>query len=228
MKEVTMKLYTFSELSEDVQKSIVEKERFNVMGEAMECYGSDWEGSLKKFEELTDTTLRGWQVDYCGCYAGRVRFNHDGSMLGDYESGFYPHELKGKYLFRYLNKHILPYIVQKKTYWGKYKYEPDGIRLKCTKRTSRILYSSEVCTLTGYCGDHSLVKTILDYCREWPKHPEITLEDLYADCYAKFMDDWHQDYRGCATDEYVYDGLVNRDTLYLEDGTRFMHSSKVV
>lgn len=30
MKEVTMKLYTFSELSEEVQKSIVERERFNV------------------------------------------------------------------------------------------------------------------------------------------------------------------------------------------------------
>lgn len=51
MKEVTMKLYTFSELSEDVQKSIVERERFNVMGEAMECYSSDWEGSLKKIRE---------------------------------------------------------------------------------------------------------------------------------------------------------------------------------
>ena len=52
MKEVTMKLYTFSELSEDVQKSIVEKERFNVMGEAMECYSSDWEGSLKNSRNL--------------------------------------------------------------------------------------------------------------------------------------------------------------------------------
>ncbi len=227
MKEVTMKLYTFSELSEDVRKAIVENERFNVMDNAMGCYASDWKGSLKKFEGLTGTTLRGWQVDYCGCRTGRVYFNHDGPILGNHENGFYPDELKGKHLFRYLNNEILPFITRKKKYWGKFKYESDGVQLKCTERTSRIFYSSEECTLTGFCGDYSLVKTILDYCREWPKHPETTLEDLYTDCYSKFMNDWHQEYQGCATDEYVHEDLMERDVLYFEDGTKFMHISKV-
>lgn len=228
MKKITMICYNFSELSENVQHSIVERERFNVMGNAMECYSSDWENCLKKFEELTGTTLKGWQVDYCGCHTGRVRFNQDGQILGDYENGFYPHELKGKYLFRYLNNNILPYIVKKKIYWSQYRYDENGKFLSSKKRISRILWSDDICSLTGYCGDYSLVKTILDYCREWPKHLETTLEDLYMECYSKFMGDWHQDYQGCATDDYVYENLSEGSTLYFEDGTEFMHSSKVV
>ena len=230
MKEVSMKLYTFSELSEEVRKSIVDRERFEVMYSAMECYSSDWENSLKKFEDLTDTTLRGWEVGYCACHTGRVSFNHDGPILGDYENGLYAHEIKGRHLFRYLNNNILPYIMSKKTYWGKFHYGENGRCTGAKKRTSRIVVSEDVCTLTGYCGDYSLIKTILDYCREWPKHPETTLEDLYAECYAKFMSDWRDDYQGCASDEFVEEELENssmyEDCLYFDDGTKFLHSSK--
>lgn len=230
MKEVTMKLYPFSELSDEVKKGIVEKVRFDVMGRNMDAWSDDWEKSLSEFEKLTDTTLKGWEVSYCGYHTGRIRFDHDGPVMGDWENGLYPHEVKGKHLYRYLCRNILPYIIKRKTYWGKDKYV-DGKYAGCVKRASRIKYSFDGCPLTGYCGDYSLVKPILDYCKEWPKHPHTTLVDLYKECYDGFMKDWYNDYQGSASDEFVMEELENspnyEDDLYFEDGVKFAHARMV-
>jgi 23S rRNA maturation-related 3'-5' exoribonuclease YhaM len=42
MKTITLQLYTFDELSEEVQKEIIERERWNIMDQCMEAYGSDY------------------------------------------------------------------------------------------------------------------------------------------------------------------------------------------
>lgn len=228
MKEITMKLYGFTELEESVRKEIVERERWNVMETSTEAWSGDWQKSLSEFEKMTDTTLRNWEVGYCGYHSGTIRYKHDGPILGDYENGFYANELKGKHLFRYINRYILPYIEKKKTYWGKFKYDASG---KCTgakKRISRIVPSGDDCyAITGYCGDHCLLKPILDYCKEWPKHPEKTWEDLLEECYNGFFEDWHNDYQGSASDDYVEGCLSEDDDLYFEDGTKFRHMAKV-
>ena len=228
MKEITMKLYSFTELSESVRKGIVGSERWNVMEGHMDAWNPDWEKSLSVFEKLTDTTLRNWEVGYCGYRSGTIRYEHDGPILGDYENGFYAHELKGKLLFRYINRYILPYIEKKKTYWGKFRYDASG---KCTgakKRISRIIFSNDVCVLTGYCGDYFLLKPILDYCKEWPKHPEKTWEDLLKECYDGFFKDWCNDYEGSASDEYVEERLSDdNDDIYFEDGTKFIYMAKI-
>jgi len=139
MKEITLKLYSFSELEESVRKEIVERERWNVMGNSMEAWSSDWQNSLSEFEKMTDTNVRGWQVDYCTYHFGSVRYKHDGPVLGDYENGYYAHELKGKHLFRYLNRYILPYVEKKKTYWGQFKYDENGKCIGHKKRVSHII-----------------------------------------------------------------------------------------
>ena len=46
MKTITLQLYTFDELSEEVQKEIIERERWNIMDQCMEAYGSDYVTSL--------------------------------------------------------------------------------------------------------------------------------------------------------------------------------------
>lgn len=38
MKELTIKVYSFDELSKEVQDKIIERERWDVMDNAMECY----------------------------------------------------------------------------------------------------------------------------------------------------------------------------------------------
>lgn len=229
MKEVTMKLYGFTELDELTRKEIVERERWNVMENDTEAWSGDWQKSLSEFEKLTETTLRNWEVGYCGYNSGTIRYEHDGPILGDYENGYYAHELKGKHLFRYLNNNILPYIQKKKTYWGKFKFDANWRCIGAKERTSRIMFSSDAhSALTGYCGDYRLLKPILDYCAEWPKHPETTWEDLLKECYDGFFEDWYNDYQGCASDEYVEERLSEEDNcLYFEDGTMFRHMAKI-
>lgn len=232
MKEITLKLYSFSELEESVRKEIVERERWNVMGNSMEAWSSDWQKSLSEFEKMTDTNVRGWQVDYCTYRVGSVRYKQDGPVLGDYENGYYAHELKGKHLFRYLNRYILPYVEKKKTYWGQFKYDENGKCIGHKKRISHIMPSSDnYYVLTGYCGDYCLLKPILDFIKEWPKHPETTWDDLLKQCYNGFFEEWHNDYRNSASDEFVEEELSDNsgyERFYLEDGTEFRHSRCVV
>ena len=228
MKEITMKLYGFTELSEPVRKEIVERERWNVMGIHMDAWSDDWQNSLSEFEKMTDTNVRGWQVDYCSYRLGSIRYKQEGPVLGDYYSGYYAFELKGKYLFRYLNRHVLPYVEKKKTYWGKYRYDEHGNCLGAKKRISRIIPSNDDCyALTGYCGDYCLLKPILDYIKEWPKHPEKTWEELLNECYDGFFEEWHNDYRHSASDEFVAEVLSDDNDLYFEDGTKFRHMAKI-
>lgn len=229
MKEITMRLYQFSELDDSARKEIVERERWEVMGSNMDAWSGDWQNSLSEFEKMTDTYVRDWQVDYCSYRFGSVRYKHDGPVLGDYDNGYYAYELKGKYLFRYLNRYILPYMEKKETYCGKFKYDENGKCIGSKKRISRIIYSKDDCySLTGYCGDYCLLKPILDYIKEWPKHPETTWEDLLNKCYDGFFEEWHNDYRHSASDEFVEEHLYNNsDEIYLEDGTLFKHRLSV-
>ena len=228
MKEITMKLYGFTELSEPVRKEIVDRERWVVMGSHMDAWNDDWRNSLSEFEKITDTNVRGWQVYYCSYRFGCIRYKQDGPVLGDYDNGYYAFELKGKYLFRYLNRYILPYIEKKKTYRSKYRYDGHGNCLGAKKRISRIIPSSDDCyALTGYCGDYCLLKPILDYCADWPKPPEKTWEDLLKECYDGFFKEWHNDYRPSASDEFLEEILSEDDDLYFEDGTKFRHMAKI-
>ena len=66
MKTITLQLYTFDELSEEVQKEIIERERWNIMDQCMEAYGSDYVTSLRTFEKLTNTQSCSWSVNYSG------------------------------------------------------------------------------------------------------------------------------------------------------------------
>ena len=230
MKEIALTLYGFSELEESVKKEVIERERWNVMGCSMDAWSGDWQSSLSEFEKMTDTNVRNWQVGYCSYQFGSIRYKHDGPVLGDYDNGYYAHELKGKYLFRYLNRYILPYIEKKKIYWGNFKYDENGKCFREQKRISRIMYSKDDCyNLTGYCGDYCLLKPIMDYMKEWPKHPEKTWEDLLKECYDGFFAEWHNDYRHSASDEFVEEFLINNSSdEYFEDGTLFRHPALVV
>lgn len=66
MKTITLQLYTFDELSDEVQKEIIERERWNIMEQCMEGYGSDYVTSLRAFEKLTNTQSYSWSVNYSG------------------------------------------------------------------------------------------------------------------------------------------------------------------
>lgn len=64
MKHINLTLYSFDELSEESSKKVVENERWNVMGDVMDGYSSDYRNSLNEFESLFHIRCN-WEVNYC-------------------------------------------------------------------------------------------------------------------------------------------------------------------
>ena len=112
MKTITLQLYTFDELSEEVQKEIIERERWNIMDQCMEAYGSDYVTSLRTFEKLTNTQSCSWSVNYSG-YNFNFKYNNNPIFECpiDCSNDIYAEELCGKLLFRYINNNIMPYKI---------------------------------------------------------------------------------------------------------------------
>ena len=66
MKTIYLSLYKFDELSKEAQQNVIEKERWNIMWQCMDCYGSDYKASLEKFDTLMGTEACDYSVDYSG------------------------------------------------------------------------------------------------------------------------------------------------------------------
>lgn len=73
MKELTIKVYSFDELPKEAQDKIIERERWNVMDNAMEFSRMEFDDTLKEFERITDSRVTGLRRRlYCGYNFGRV------------------------------------------------------------------------------------------------------------------------------------------------------------
>lgn len=57
MKEIVLKVYKFDELSKDSQEKIIERERWNVMGQCMDAYSIDYQESMETFEGLREYSV---------------------------------------------------------------------------------------------------------------------------------------------------------------------------
>lgn len=223
MKTINITLYTFDELSEQVQKQIIEKERWNIMEQCMDCYNSDYRESLEKFDTLVGTEVYDYSVGYCD-----HNFNYKISDMDiyvnpiDHNKNIYPEDLCGKLLFRYINNNIMPYITKGRYYSIPGKYIDGKYNCKC--RCSRVILEYEDnCPLTGMCYDFYLLKPIIDYYDTWCTYPEnFSLEDLIEQCYDSFFKTWHEEYKYWADDEdAVREELhINQyqDRLYSKNG----------
>ena len=177
MKQVTLNLYKFEELSDEVRAKIVEQKRIDLGYSIMDCSNSEYQATLAKFENIIGIKVN-YEVDYCGQqfsfswnempYEGYVDFTAD--------------EVKGKLLLRFLNK--IYYQVRGRKYYGKLiPHEVDSDHpagLEHVKRYSRIMWEEDNCPLTGMCYDCYILHPIM----EWHKKPDwkISLEDLICEC----------------------------------------------
>lgn len=223
MKTITLQLYSFDELSEDVQKQIIDNERWNIMEQCMNSFGTDYRNSLKEFEKLTNTTTNNWRVDYCGYYVNSHFSNapiHEHPM--DYNNNIYAENLCGKLLFRYINNAIMPHITKGKYYSTSGKYI-DG-KYEYKHKHSRVIFDyKDNCPLTGMCYDYYLLKPITDYYDAWHNYPDdFSLKDLIEQCYNDFFRSWHEEYEYWADDEdAIREELHNNQyqyRLYYKDG----------
>lgn len=223
MKTINITLYTFDELSEEVQKQIIEKERWNIMEQCMDAYSSDYRASLEKFDTLMGTEACDYSVDYCS-----YNFDYKISDMAIYvnpidcDKDIYPEDLCGKLLFRYINNNIMPYITKGKYYATRGKYI-DG-KYKYKHRRSRVILKyDDNWSLTGTCYDFYLLKPIIDYYDTWCTYSEkFSLEDLIGQCYNSFFKAWHEEYEYWADDEdAIREELHNNqyeDRLYYKNG----------
>lgn len=222
MKRAQIKLYKFSELDDSVKQKMVEEKKFDIGYELMDCYGDEYQETLKRFCELMGIKMKDWRVGYCGYYF-TFRFN-DEILMGDWRGKeFSAKEITGRLLRRWLNNNFMYNALPRKKY---YKYEAGwnkDLKRWNKQRYSRIFHESwDECPLTGTCYDYEIMKPIVDGLSK-PISDNYSLYDLVEDVLDNFFKSWHEEYEywcdntgGCIEDELEqrYDSEV-----FDEDGT---------
>lgn len=212
MKQITIRLYKFEELSEQAQESVILRERNNIAERHMEWVSSDIRATVSEFEKLTDC-----RIEFCSYGTPLVYFNRDITVYtGDCEPTSID-SLSGKLLFRYISNEIMPYVVKNKTYYGK-----NG-----KKRTSHIL--ADTCnglvTLTGLWCDYEILKPLFDYYKKGWRKDNRTYHELINDCAASISDTYDMERNYAYSDEFTRQELTEsslyENTLYFADGTEY-------
>lgn len=213
MKEITIKLFTFEELSEEAKSKICDREREDSNGYGYMCQESDaWErhATLEKFCETFGIKFN---VDYDHCY----RF-----INWKFENSIDDEEICGKLLWRFLNKYYYD-IRSRKYYSGKFHYDENGNYIKGSHRYrySRIQWIEQNCPFTGMCYDCDILQKIF----EWYEKPDwrLSLHDLFEECFSYFLESWEKEDEYRMSDENISDMILanNPDQLYFEDGKEF-------
>lgn len=232
MKTITINLYTFGELAEDVRKGIAEKKCFEVMNDVMDAHGSEYEASLKAFEKATGFGAHHWSVGY---YEHRFdREDPDYAPMGTYDYPLYADDIKGRVLWRWCYRFVRDN--RRGNYHGKLvpceksKEHPVGLRhvYRHSHATMEPITGGWT-PWTGVCTDCPLVEPIVDFYLNYHRGKygeDYSLADLIDDCLEKFFDEWESEYNAYGNNEHgcVEEDLANNeysDTLFLADGTPF-------
>ena len=220
MKKINITLYSFDDLPEDVQKQIIDQERWNIMEQCMDGFGPDYVKSLKEFEQITGTKLSNYTVGYCSyTYNFKFEYNIIYNNPTDSRKDLYAEDLSGKLLFRYINNKIMPQLTK-----GKY-YSTNEI-CHSKQRHSKIFVEYDNCPLTGDCYDSDLLTPIIDYYQSWCTYSsDYSFKDLIDECYKSLFKSWHEEYKYWADDDdAVWEELHNNQyegRMYLADGQVF-------
>lgn len=220
MKKINLTLYSFDELPNESQQAIIERERWNIMEGCMDAYGLDYRESLKQFENIFDVNCRSWSVDYCSSF---YQFQVDKIEAFEWCRGdndkydfIELSSIKGSLLLRYLQNHILPYIIKGK-YFG--KLIGTHPNMKHQKRYSKIMFESD-CPMTGTCYDNYLLHPFLEFLKK--PDMNVTYHVLMDRCLNSFFNEWHKEYEYWADDEdAIREELHNNqyeDQLYHKNG----------
>jgi len=222
--ERSKNLYSFDELSEEVRKSLVEAQSFELGYDVMECYASDYEGTLKKFEELMGIKVN-YSVDYCA-YSFSFKFTTESYLMGDWNGEtFYEDEICGKLLRRWLNREFLPYALPAKHFVN---YDAGYNREKRhwnKQRWSKIQRESfDNCPLTGMCYDYDVLEPIIKRLSK-PIPKNFSLKDMVNESLDALFSAWHKEYEyWCDNEDNCLEEEFRRrheDELFFADGIIF-------
>lgn len=217
MKKLVCNLYSFEELSDDAKEAVCDEERSRDYNYGYLAQESDAQERISTLDKFCEVFGIKYHIDYDHCH----RFITWNFVYWD--SSKSPDEIRGKYLWRFLDKYY--YDIRSRKYYGKLiPHEIDSEHRagwEHVKRHSKIIWEDRSCPFTGVCYDGD----ILDKIYDWYKNPDwkISLRDLLDNCFHHFLEYWklEDDYR--MSDEYIGEAIsVNwPDKLYFGDGTEF-------
>lgn len=229
MKTITIDLYEFGELADEVRKSMADQKRFDVMSDVMGCHASEYEASLKAFEQATGFDARGWEVGYCEHHFRRD--NPDGVVMGTWDYPVEPGDIKGRLLWRWCYRFVRDN--RRGKYHGKLvpceksKEHPVGLRhvFRHSHATMEPI-TGGWCPWTGVCTDCALVEPIVEFYLNYHHgkfSEDYSLEDLIDDCLEKFFDEWESEYNAYGDNK---DGIVEEELECRYDGDLFYANGK--
>lgn len=230
MKTITINLYEFGELSDDVRKAVAERECWSVMNFAMECNDSEYEASLDEFKSATGFGARDWRVGYRE-HTFR-RYDPTDPVMGTYDYPLYGDDIKGRLLWRWCYRFVES---NRRGDWQSLSWDKKNRILYAgrghVERRSRIIMEPITggwCPWTGVCTDCALVEPIVEFYLNYHHgkfSEDYSLEDLIDDCLEKFFDEWESEYNAYGDNE---NGIVEEDIeansdgdWFYADGTRF-------
>lgn len=203
MREINIKLYQFSELSEEAQKRAYNDDPKTYMGDS---YNSDFEKTLEAFENLFNIRVYRWNVD---AYSYNFDFHqNDGDNADDIENPLR--------LAAYVWNNHAPHL-KKGKYYSKSRW--NGETWKTISRRSRVIFSMGDCPLTGVFCDCDILAPVLD-CLLYRKMFD-TYDDLITDCLEHFFRTWRDCLEYAESIEYYAEEAAANEWEYTADGRRW-------
>ena len=230
MKEITVRLYEYDELSDEAKRKAhedwlsVNREHF--------C-GGEVRATLKRLEEEFGIEVSRWSYDACSHDCGTVRFeNWNDDQLA----------LAGERARAFLWNNFGHLVMQPRTH---YYMKVDGKWRNCVGQESR-KYESKVffdrtydgtCPLTGVCFDNDALGPLACFCFgvKWDEkakkrvtvpHDERwrweskTVEDVVRECVDALFESAQKDCEYQDSEEHFADMCSANDWTFEEDGTR--------
>ena len=201
MREITVKIYRFDELSERAQRRAWENGP-DLSGD----YSDEYRETLERFENIFDIKVYRWGVndytyDYAYVTAGRATEAPEGDALR---------------LARYVWNNYAEYITRGK-YYGKLIYR-ENQPPRHVKRYSKSTFEMDNCPLTGCGTDCSILDPVLD-CLHY-KVFFNSYDELIDACLDSFFSAWRNEIEYCSSLEYFADYCENNDLEFYETGER--------
>lgn len=203
MREVTIKLYQFDELPEDVQRDIYEKDQNRF--DSYDSYYWEYRKTLDTFADYFGVTVK-WKID-------STRFHFD-FTVSDYRIAENLETIRdplrlATWVYNNHGHHIKRgkfYSVGK---WenGKYSYK---------SRHSKTIFSYNDLPLTGVFCDQDILQAFID-CITYRRTFE-TYDDLMTTALNEFFETWRQDLEYAESFEFYAEQAAESETEYTERG----------
>ena len=205
MRTIETKVYRYDELSSGAKLNAIRVLRYKLSNGKIEADSYDYRNTLAEIEKIFGIKLQDWSVNgYSPTYFRFNFVNLDEDM-----------ENEPKFLLRYLNRFVLPYIDCRKTYYAKNHYENHK------KRKSRILsYPEYSCCITGAWTDWA-VDDALNNIKESIMQGK-SAKDFVKDMLNDFFRRWNMDCEYAYSDESIEEEISNSEYEFLENGKPYL------